>query len=188
MIFERDRQKLVELLRERSFEKREVTLASGKKSNFYIDVKQAALTSEGHRLLANLLTYHIPGKLCQAVAGVELGGCSLASAVSMHTNYPALYIRKERKERGMKKLIEGDKSMFPGIRVVLLEDVITTGGSSLKAVEALRQAGADVTKIIAVVDRLEGGSGHIESSCGVRVDSLTTKDDFIEGDEEKGSV
>ncbi|HMJ11480.1 MAG TPA: phosphoribosyltransferase family protein, partial [Polyangiaceae bacterium] len=137
------RERLLELLRERSFERKRVRLASGKESDFFIDCKQTVLTAEGHALSGNLLfdaLAELPA--CDAVAGVELGGCPLASAVSLVSHQrgrdlPALYVRKQQKDHGSAKLVENDKALFPGIRVVLLEDVITTGGSSLRAVEAL---------------------------------------------------
>jgi orotate phosphoribosyltransferase len=120
---------------------------------------------------------------CDAVGGVELGGCPLASAVSLISfqkgkPLPALYVRKERKDHGSAKLVEGDKALFPGIRVVLLEDVITTGGSSLKAVDALKAAGATVVGIAALVDRLEGGADTIRAA-GIPLASLATRKDFM---------
>src|SRR5574341_633343 len=148
------RERLIALLRERSFERRRVVLASGKESDFFIDCKQAVLTAEGHALVGELmfaLLAELPA--CDAVGGVELGGCPLASAVSLVSHQksrdlPALYVRKARKDHGSAKLVEGDKALFPGIRVVLLEDVITTSGSSLKAVKALEAAGAKVIGIV----------------------------------------
>jgi orotate phosphoribosyltransferase len=91
---------------------------------------------------------------------------------------PALYVRKERKDHGSARLVEGDKSLRPGLRVALLEDVVTTGGSSLKTLEVLRQAGATPIGIIALVDRLEGGGENIRAA-GVPLVTLTTRRDFI---------
>jgi orotate phosphoribosyltransferase len=91
---------------------------------------------------------------------------------------PALYVRKAKKDHGTEKLVEGDKSLFPGIRVALLEDVITTGGSSLKAVEALRAAGANVVGIVALVDREEGGAETIREA-GLPLVSLARRTDFM---------
>jgi orotate phosphoribosyltransferase len=178
------RELLVELLRRRSFEKRRVILASGKESDFFIDCKQAILTAEGHAL-AGALMFEALSLLpeCDAIAGVELGGCPLASAVSL-TSYlrgrplDALYVRKEAKDHGTRKLVEGDKSLSSGARVALLEDVITTGGSSLKAVEKLRAAGATVTGIVALVDRLEGGAEAIREA-GLPIVSICTRRDFM---------
>src|SRR3954465_7459536 len=99
---------------------------------------------------------------CEAVGGVELGGCPLASAVSLvsfQRGRPlnALYVRKAKKDHGTTKLVEGDKSLKPGLKVALLEDVVTTGGSSLKAVESLKAAGAQGSGIAAPAPPLGGG-------------------------------
>jgi len=178
------RARLVELLRERSFERRRVILASGRESDFFIDCKQTALTAEGHAVIGELMLAALDDlPPCDAVGGVELGGCPLASAVSL-TSFqrgrplPALYVRKARKDHGTTKLVEGDKSMSPGIRVALLEDVITTGGSSLKAVETLREAGATVTGIVALVDREEGGAETIREA-GLPLVALARRSDFM---------
>jgi orotate phosphoribosyltransferase len=151
------RARLVDLLREKSFERRKITLASGRESNFFVDCKQTVLTAEGHSLAGELmfaLLSDLPE--CDAVAGVELGGCPLASAVSLISHQRGT----PKKDHGTTKLVEGDKSITPGLCVALLEDVVTTGGSSLKAVEALRAAGVTVVGIVAVVDRQEGGRGE----------------------------
>lgn len=177
-------ERLVALLRERSFQRKRVRLASGRESDFFIDCKQTILTGEGHALTGSLM-FDALAQLgpVDAVAGVALGGCPLASAVSL-TSFlrgaplPALYVRKEKKDHGTEKLIEGDKSLAPGLRVALLEDVITTGGSSLKALETLKAAGCVVAGIIAVVDRQEGGREAI-SEAGVPLITLCTRSDFM---------
>jgi orotate phosphoribosyltransferase len=176
--------RLIELLTERSFERRKVTLASGKESDFFVDCKQTILTAEGHALTGQLM-YEALAALgpVDAVGGVELGGCPLASAVSLvsfqkGSPLPALYVRKERKDHGTTKVIEGDKSLRPGLRVALLEDVVTTGGSSLKALEVLKAAGCEVAGIVALVDRLEGGREAIEAA-GVQLITIATRRDFI---------
>ena len=178
------RDELVELLRQRSFERKRVILASGRESDFFIDCKQSVLTAEGHALAGALMfeaLSEFPG--CAAVAGVELGGCPLASAVSLLSYQhgrplPALYVRKAVKDHGSKRLVEGDRALTPGLQVVLLEDVITTGGSSLRAVESLTSVGAKVLGIIAIVDRLEGGAETIREA-GLPLISLCTRRDFI---------
>ncbi len=184
MIDPEKRTRLFELLRERSYEKKRVILTSGRESDFFVDCKQTALTAEGHALVGELmfeLLAELPEPV-EAVGGVELGGCPLASAVSLVSfqkgrGLPALYIRKSQKEHGSQKLIEGDKSFVPGMRVALLEDVITTGGSSLRAVDVLEGAGARVVGIVALVDREEGGSEAIGKR-GISLKSLTRKSDF----------
>lgn len=179
-----ERARFVGLLRELSFERRRVTLASGRESDFFIDCKQTILTAEGHALAGSLMfaaLEQLPA--CQAVGGVELGGCPLASAVSLISfqrgrPLPALYVRKASKDHGTKKLVEGDKSIVTGMNLVLLEDVITTGGSSLNAVNALKAAGVTVVGILALVDRLEGGRESIEAA-GLPLISIATRRDFM---------
>ena len=178
------RERFLELLRELSFERKKVVLASGRESDFFIDCKQTILTAEGHALAGGLLLASLSRfEGCDAVAGVELGGCPLASAVSLLSfqqgaPLPAFYVRKQVKDHGSKRRVEGDKSLRAGMAVVLLEDVITTGGSSLSAVEALREAGVRVTGISALVDRLEGGRDAIEKA-GLRLETIATRDDFM---------
>jgi orotate phosphoribosyltransferase len=178
------RGRLIALLHERSFERKRVILASGKESDFFIDCKQTALTAEGHALVGELMFDALSDlPACQAVAGVELGGCPLASAVSLVSHQKgrplaALYVRKEQKDHGSKRLVEGDRAIVPGMPVVVLEDVITTGGSTLKAVEKLGQAGVKVVGVVALVDRLEGGAEAIRNA-GLPLVSIATRRDFI---------
>ena len=176
------RERLLALLRERSYEKKRVVLASGRESDFFVDCKQTILGAEGHALAGELFFEALAGLRCEAVAGVELGGCPLASAVSLVSfqrgrPLPALYVRKQAKDHGSKRRIEGDKSLRAGMPVVLLEDVITTGGSSLAAVQALREGSASVSAIVALVDREEGGREAIESA-GLELVALFTRSDF----------
>jgi orotate phosphoribosyltransferase len=175
---------LLELLRARAFERRRVLLASGRESDFFIDCKQAVLTAEGHALVGEVMLDALPELgSCVAVAGVELGGCPLASAVAL-TSFQrgdpldAVYVRKDAKDHGSKRLLEGDTRLPAGARVALLEDVVTTGGSTLKAASKLRDAGYVVAGVVALVDRLEGGREAIEAA-GLRLVSLFTRDDFI---------
>lgn len=176
--------RLLELLRTLSFAQRRVVLASGKESDFFIDCKQTVLTGEGHALVGavfgELLQAHKP---CDAVAGVELGGCPLASAVAMRSSLDgkpldAIYVRKEAKDHGSKRLIEGGTRLAPGARVLLLEDVVTTGGSTLKAAAKLREGGFQVAGVIALVDRLEGGREAIEAAA-LPFQAVFTRRDFL---------
>jgi orotate phosphoribosyltransferase len=178
------RDRLFELLRTRAFERKRVVLASGKESDFFIDCKQAVLTAEGHALTGEVMLDALAAfEPSVAVAGVELGGCPLASAValtSFHRGRPldAVYVRKDAKDHGSKRLLEGDTRLSPGARIVLLEDVVTTGGSTRKAAAKLREAGYVVAGVVALVDRLVGGREALEGD-GLELVALYTRDDFL---------
>jgi len=178
------RDRLLELLRERSFERKRVVLASGKESDFFIDCKQAVLTAQGHALVGEVMLDALAAlPVCAAVAGVELGGCPLASAVAL-TSFQrgapldAIYVRKDAKDHGSRRLLEGNTRLPAGAPVVLLEDVVTTGGSTLKAAAKLREAGYATPGVVALVDRLEGGREAIEAG-GLALVSVFTRHDFI---------
>src|SRR5262245_31842830 len=143
--FAQQRRRLLELMTKLSFEKRQVTLSSGKTSDFYVDSKQTVLTAEGHFLVGQLflalLERHAPE--VTAVGGITMGADPLASAVatlSFIAGRPrdAFYVRKEPKGHGTAQWIEGAKRIAPGTKVAIVEDVITTGGSTLKAIERAR--------------------------------------------------
>ncbi len=179
------RGKLLELLRSLSFQRRRVVRASGKESDFFIDCKQAVLTAEGHALVGPLLLEAFRGFDVRpaAVAGVELGGCPLASAVSFasflaRAPLDAIYVRKDAKDHGSRRLLEGDGRLAKGAPVAIVEDVITTGGSTLKAADKLRDAGYSVAGVVALVDRLEGGREAL-TTAGLAVRSLYTRADFL---------
>jgi len=178
------RDRLLELLRERSFARKKVVLASGRESDFFIDCKQTVLGAEAHALVGELMLEALAQlPACDAVAGVELGGCPLASAVALvshqkNTPKDAIYVRKEVKDHGSKRALEGDSRLAQGAALVILEDVTTTGGSTLKAVEKLRGAGYVVAGVVTLVDRLEGGREAIEAA-GLPLVAVYTRRDFI---------
>ncbi|HZO12032.1 MAG TPA: orotate phosphoribosyltransferase [Polyangiaceae bacterium] len=180
---ENARPELLALLRTHSYRRGMVVLASGRESDFFIDCKPTVLLAEGHALVAELMLDALRNlPKCEAVAGVVLGGCSLASAVSMLSHargrpLHALYVRKEAKDHGTRRLIEGP--FRQGMKVVMLEDVITTGGSTLQAVQTLRQEGAEVVGVVVLVDRLEGGAETL-AKAGLETISIYTRHDFIE--------
>jgi orotate phosphoribosyltransferase len=163
------RARLLTLLKRLSYEQRDVTLASGQKSNFYIDCKQTVLTAEGHFLVGTLFNRLLAERApdVEAVGGVTMGADPLASAIStlsfvMGRPLPAFYVRKEAKGHGTGQWIEGTKSLRPGMKVAILEDVVTTGGSALKAVARAREHGLAVSVILGLVDREEGGREALE--------------------------
>jgi orotate phosphoribosyltransferase len=181
---------LLNLLKQYSYRQGSFTLASGQQSSFFLDCKPTLLQSQGHILSAELIFDEII-KLRQyqnigTVAGVPLGGCSLASAVStysamqrtdiIHSPVNALYIRKQAKDHGTQQLIEGYADNKSGI--VLLEDVITSGGSSIIALDTLYQNGYNPVAVICVVDRLAGGKENIEKKFRIPVVSLFSIEDF----------
>jgi orotate phosphoribosyltransferase len=176
--------RLLDLLRKDAFARRRVVLASGRESDFFIDCKQVVLSAEGHALSGAAMLAELERlPACAAVAGVELGGCPLASAVallSFQRGLPldAVYVRKEAKDHGSARLLEGNTRLAAGASVVLLEDVVTTGGSTCKAAARLRDAGYVVPAVVALVDRLEGGREAIEGA-GLRFSSVFTRKDFI---------
>lgn len=182
------RERLLELLRERSFARKKVVLASGKESDFFIDCKQTVLTAEGHVHVGMLMLKAVEDLgAVDAVAGVELGGCPLASAVAYTSHIAAdtgvkpkdaIYVRKDAKDHGSKRLLEGDTTLAPNARIAILEDVTTTGGSTLKAAEKIRAAGYDIAGVVTLVDRLEGGREAIESA-GLKLVAIYTRHDFI---------
>ncbi len=164
------RARLHALLRERSFQEREIVLSSGLRSNFYIDCKQVSLDAEGGYLIgclfANLIEELAPG--ARAVGGLTLGADPLATATSIASfqrgrPLDAFIVRKEPKGHGTGQWIEHPATLAPGAEVVVVEDVVTTGASMLRAIERLVAAGYRVVHALALVDRLEGGRAAIEA-------------------------
>jgi orotate phosphoribosyltransferase len=185
MSVDADRSRLLELLRQLSFERRKVILASGKESDFYVDCKRTALTAEGHVLVGRVLFDRIRRlkPLVRGAGGLTLGADPLASAVAFASflegePVDAFIVRKEPKGHGTGQWIEGRKTIPDGSRVVVLEDVITTGGSAAKAIERCRAESLQVVGCFALVDRGEGGREAIEAM-GVPVEALFTRRDFL---------
>lgn len=184
-LFEQKRARLLAELTRLSYERREVTLASGLRSNFYIDCKQAVLTAEGHFLTGSLLLELVRERMprVEAVGGLTMGADPLASAVSTlsYLSGPplaAFYVRKEAKGHGTGQWLEGTRSLRPGMAVAILEDVVTTGGSAVKAIARAREFGLDVKLILGLVDREEGGRETLEKEAPLV--TLFRKRDFGE--------
>ncbi len=179
-----DRQRLLALLTQKSYAKRQVTLASGRESDFYIDCKKTVLTAEGHWLVGRLLldAVHRLAPTAVGVGGLTMGADPLASAVSTVSHFSArpldaFLVRKEPKGHGTGQWVEGLSAFGHGARVAIVEDVITSGGSALKAVERARAEGLEPVGIFAVVDRQEGGREALEAQ-GLQVTALFTRKDF----------
>lgn len=181
--FATKRARLLELLKTRSFQEREVTLSSGLKSNFYIDCKQVSLHAEGAQLIGELFHMLVDDIAPDAVAvgGLTLGADPLATATSIQSFQAgrprdAFIVRKEPKGHGTGQWIES-AGLAAGAKVVILEDVVTTGASTLRAIERSRLAGLTVLHAIGLVDRLEGGREAVEAETPLT--TLFTRRDFL---------
>ena len=176
------RQKLLDLFCQLAYQEGDFVLSSGQRSSYYINGKQVTLHPQGALAMARLLLHILPEDT-QAVAGLTLGADPIVSAVSVVSVYenrpiPALIIRKEAKGHGTMAYIEGP-SLPHGAKVVVLEDVVTTGQSALKAVERLQAAGYTVNSVISLIDRLQGG-GALYESAGLQFQALFTIQDLQE--------
>jgi orotate phosphoribosyltransferase len=170
------KQNLITLLLEKSFRYNPepvFKLASGKMSTYYIDCRKTTHSCVGKHIIGNLILDLIVNTDVQAVGGLTMGADPIACAVSYAAferglQIASFSIRKEPKAHGMQQQVEGD--VKAGDRVFIIEDVVTTGGSTIKAIEAARREGLEVLGVIALVDREEGGSAEIAK----HVQSLTS--------------
>jgi orotate phosphoribosyltransferase len=177
-----DRRRLLSILKEKSYERRKVILSSGRESDFYIDCRQTTLDAEGALLTGRLFCAMLEaGERPEAVGGITLGADPIVSAVSITSALrgwpvPAFIIRKEPKKHGTAQWIEGTKNLREGMRVAILEDVVTTGASTLKAIERAVLSGLVVARVLCLVDRNEGGAEAV-AAAGYRVEPMFVKED-----------
>lgn len=179
------RARLIELIKLRSFQEGpEFKLASGKTSTFYFNMKPTMLDSEGAYLVASLILDQLDGVEADLIGGLEMGAVPIASSVAavaytQGRELPAFFVRKQAKEHGTQSLVEGlaKGDSMAGKKVVVVEDVTTTGGSALKAAEALRAAGAEIVTVITIVDRLDGAAETF-ATAGLKFEPLLTLNDF----------
>lgn len=176
------RQHLLDLFCQLAYQEGEFVLSSGQRSSYYINGKQVTLHPQGALAIGRILLSQLPTDT-QAVAGLTLGADPIVSAVSVVSAYenrpiPALIVRKESKGHGTMAYIEGP-SLPTDASVVVLEDVVTTGKSALKAVERLKQAGYRVNQVMALVDRQQGGAELYESA-GLKFQSVFSIQDLQE--------
>ncbi len=178
------REKLKNIIMQKSYEKRKVMLSSGVESDFYFDGKQTTLHSEGGYLTGKLFFEAIRDvEDIEGVGGMTLGADPIATATSVVSYLegkpmPAFIIRKEPKGHGTGAWLEGRKNLPPGSRVVIVEDVVTSGGSSLKAIKRAEEEGLKVLGVVTLVDREEGGRENIERE-GYWLKAIFTKSDIL---------
>ena len=171
------RSRLVAELREHALVIGEVVLTSGQTAQYLIDAKRAILRPAGFRALAELVADQAREWNATAVGGMTMGADPIAcAALAGGADVKAFFVRKEVKSHGLARRIEGPL-LEPGERCMLVEDVVTTGGSTLRALEALREEGHAVCGVLAICDRLAGGAAAIEEAAGAPFVALTTIDD-----------
>ena len=177
------RSALLDILARRSARRGQFTLASGRQSTLYIDARRTTMSPDGLALIGplGLAALDASGWRVQSVGGLTLGADPVTYAISYasalaRSPLRAFTVRKEAKAHGTGKLIEG--TFEPGDRVAVIEDVITTGGSALRAVEAVRAAGGDVAGVLALVDREEEGREALERA-GLAVVALTRASEIV---------
>ncbi len=180
------RERLLDLLKKKAYTRGKVILTSGKESDFYIDCRPVTLHPEGAYLVGKLLFERLQNsrEIVQGVGGLTMGADPIATAVSL-TSYlegkpiPAFIIRKEPKKHGRGLWVEGISNLPEGTAVAIVEDVVTTGGSTLKAIERAKEEGLKVVQVMALVDREEGGKENLKK-LGYDLETLFTRHDFLD--------
>ncbi len=170
------RERLIEELRRHALVIGEVTLTSGAVAQYYVDAKRAILRPEGFAALGELLAAQVAEWGGTAVGGLTMGADPVAcAALAGGARASAFFVRKEAKAHGLQRRIEGPL-LSPVDRCVVVEDVVTTGGSTLVAIEALHEGGHEICGVVSVLDRLAGGGEAIERAAGAPYVPLTTID------------
>jgi orotate phosphoribosyltransferase len=176
---------LFELIRQRSFGRGRIKLASGRESDFYFDLRPTTLHPAGATYIGDMIADALEGLEVDYVGGLAMGAIPIATAASVASHrrgrsIGAFFVRKKAKEHGERKLVEGlpKSESLRGRNVVVVEDVTTTGGSAIQAVEAVKQEGGNVVLVLTIVDRLEGAD---ENFAALRLPfrALFTADEFL---------
>jgi orotate phosphoribosyltransferase len=179
------KKRLIELIIEKAFKYSEepvFKLVSGRISNYYFNCKAVALHPEGMHLIGNIIFDLIKALDVKGIGGLSLGADPIAYAVAYTSHLKgrpieAFIVRKTPKSHGMMKLIEGN--VKKGDKVVIVDDVITTGKSTIEAVTRAKEAGLNIVKVLVLIDRQEGGKETVEA-LGYKVDSVVTRDEVME--------
>jgi orotate phosphoribosyltransferase len=179
------RTELFDLIRARSFGRGRILLASGRESDYYIDMRPTTVHPAGATCVGELIVDALEGVAVDFVGGLEMGAVPIATAVAIASHrrgrqIGAFFVRKKPKDHGAKKLVEGlpKGETLKGKNVVVVEDVTTTGGSALQAVAALREEGANIVLVLTIVDRLEGAKENFEAE-KLPFRALYTADEFL---------
>ena len=172
------RETLIAELREHALVIGEVKLTSGATAQYYVDAKRAILLPDGFRALGELVAAEAERVGATAVGGTTMGADPIAcAALAAGAPVKAFFVRKDRKEHGLQRWIEGPP-LEPGERCLVVEDVVTTGGSTIHAIERVREEGFEVAGVVSVLDRLSGGADAVSAAAaGAPYTALTTIDD-----------
>jgi orotate phosphoribosyltransferase len=179
------RAELFALIRTRSFGRGHIKLASGRESDFYFDLRPTTIHPAGATCVGELICDALEGMAVDFVGGLEMGAVPIATAVVIAShrrggNLQAFFVRKKPKDHGARKLVEGlpKGETLKGRNVVVVEDTTTTGGSSIQAVRALREEGANIVMVLTIVDRQEGAKENFEAE-QLEFRALYTADEFL---------
>ena len=171
------RDRLIEELARHALVVGEVVLTSGRTAEYYVDAKRAILRPAGFRALAELVAERSRARGATAVGGLTMGADAPAcAALAGGADVKAFFVRKDVKRHGLQRRIEGPL-LEPGERCLIVEDVVTTGGSTLQAIEAVREAGLEIVGVVAILDRLAGGAEAIRAAVPAPYEPLVTIDD-----------
>ena len=175
------KKELLSILDEKSLHRKKVVLSSGKTSNYYFDGRVSSLHHKGAYLIGKIILDMIKDCEVSAIGGLTLGADPIIGAtiaLSCQTDKPldGFIVRKEEKGHGMKKKIEGTP-LTKESKVIIVDDVVTTGSSTIKAIEEVKQIGCEIVKVLAIVDRLEGAKENI-AKYGLTLESIFTIKDF----------
>jgi orotate phosphoribosyltransferase len=165
----------------------EVTLTSGKTAGYYVDAKRAILRQPGFGALGALVAAEAANRDADAVGGMTMGADPIASAAIADPagrDLLAFFVRKEKKQHGLQRWVEGPL-LEAGTRVLIVEDVVTTGGSTVKAIERCLEEGLEIAATVSVLDRLAGGAEAIEAAGGAPYTPLVTIDDIHPGRDDR---
>ncbi|MBI4619420.1 MAG: orotate phosphoribosyltransferase [Desulfobacterales bacterium] len=178
--------RLLKILKEKSYERGKFVLASGRESDMYIDGKQTTLSAEGSYLVGKMFydIIRMSKVPIDGVGGLSLGADPIVTAISL-VSYTegnpiqAFIVRKEPKKHGTSLWIEGVKGLRKGAKVAIVDDVVTTAGSTLKAIYRAEEEGYEVVKVLTLVDRQEGGRENLAKE-GYQLEAVFTKADFLQ--------